>query len=152
MPLPARAEEAPAVPLSLLPSWDDAITAFVVGEANRSCPPPPCRDRPGPRRIRPPRPSNRRSWREPQSRSGAPGKSAPGVRNPSDTGRSPARPTEEIYHTPGRFGWAGGFGTIAYTDPAEGMIGILFTQRMLDSPEPPKVFTHFWNWCTSAME
>ena len=32
VPLPARAEEAPAVPPSLLRSWDDAITAFVVGE------------------------------------------------------------------------------------------------------------------------
>ena len=42
-----------------------------------------------------------------------------------------------IFRTPGRFGWDGGFGTSAYTDPAEGMIGILFTQRMLDSPEPP---------------
>jgi CubicO group peptidase (beta-lactamase class C family) len=31
----------------------------------------------------------------------------------------------EIYHTPGRFGWTGGFGTTAYTDPAERMIGIL---------------------------
>ena len=32
----------------------------------------------------------------------------------------------------------------AYTDPAEGMIGILFTQRMMDSPDPPPVFTDFW--------
>jgi hypothetical protein len=31
-------------------------------------------------------------------------------------------------------------GTTAYTDPQEAMIGILFTQRMMDSPEPPKVF------------
>ena len=44
----------------------------------------------------------------------------------------------QIFHTPGRFGWTGGFGTTAYTDPAEGMIGILFTQRMMDSPEPPQ--------------
>jgi len=29
-------------------------------------------------------------------------------------------------------------GTSAYIDPTEGMIGILFTQRMIDSPEPPK--------------
>lgn len=50
----------------------------------------------------------------------------------------------EIYHHPGRFGWTGGFGTIAYTDPAERLIGILFTQRMMDSPEPPRVFTDFW--------
>jgi CubicO group peptidase (beta-lactamase class C family) len=35
----------------------------------------------------------------------------------------------EIFRTPGRFGWDGGLGTSAYTYPAEGMIGILFTQR-----------------------
>jgi CubicO group peptidase (beta-lactamase class C family) len=58
----------------------------------------------------------------------------------------------EIFHTPGRFGWDGGFGTTAYTDPAEGMIGILFTQRMMDSPEPPKVFTDFWTLAYEAME
>ncbi len=58
----------------------------------------------------------------------------------------------EIFHTPGRFGWTGSFGTTAYTDPAEGMIGILFTQRMMDSPEPPKIFTDFWTLAYSAME
>ncbi len=57
----------------------------------------------------------------------------------------------EIFHTLGRFGWTGGFGTTAYTDPAEGMIGILFTQRMMDSPEPPKVFTDFWTLAYGAM-
>jgi CubicO group peptidase (beta-lactamase class C family) len=57
----------------------------------------------------------------------------------------------EIFHTPGRFGWTGGFGTTAYTDPKEGMIGILFTQRMMDSPEPPKVFTDFWTLAYGAM-
>jgi CubicO group peptidase (beta-lactamase class C family) len=58
----------------------------------------------------------------------------------------------EIFHTPGRFGWTGAFGTTAYTDPAEGMIGILFTQRMMDSPEPPKVFNDFWTLAYGAME
>jgi CubicO group peptidase (beta-lactamase class C family) len=59
---------------------------------------------------------------------------------------------QEIYHTPGRFGWTGGYGTTAYTDPAEGMIGILFTQRMMDSPEPPRVFTDFWTLAYGALE
>ena len=63
-----------------------------------------------------------------------------------DIGRS------EVFHNPGRFGWTGGFGTSAYTDPAEGMIGILFTQRMMDSPQPPKVFTDFWTLAYGAME
>jgi len=58
----------------------------------------------------------------------------------------------EVYHTPGRFGWDGGFGTSAYTDPVEGMIGILLTQRMMDSPEPPRVFTDFWTLAYGAME
>ncbi len=58
----------------------------------------------------------------------------------------------EIYHTPGRYGWAGGFGTIAYIDPAEDMIGILFAQRMVDSPEPSKIFTDFWTLAYGAME
>ncbi len=59
---------------------------------------------------------------------------------------------KEIYHTPGRFGWTGGLGTTAYIDPAEGMIGILYTQRMMESPEPPKVFTDFWTLAYAAME
>ena len=58
----------------------------------------------------------------------------------------------EIFHSPGRFGWDGGFGTTAYTDPEEGMIGILFTQRMMDSPEPARIYNDFWTLAYSAME
>jgi CubicO group peptidase (beta-lactamase class C family) len=58
---------------------------------------------------------------------------------------------DEIFHTPGRFGWAGGFGTIAYIDPAEDLIGILFTQRLVDSPEPGKLFTDFWTLAYGAI-
>ncbi len=57
-----------------------------------------------------------------------------------------------IFQNPGRFGWTGGFGTTAYTDPREEMIGILFTQRMMDSPEPPKVFTDFWTLAYGAIQ
>lgn len=57
----------------------------------------------------------------------------------------------EIYHTPGRYGWTGGFGTTAYIDPQEGLIGILFTQRMMDSPEPPRAFTDFWTVAYSEL-
>jgi hypothetical protein len=35
---------------------------------------------------------------------------------------------------------------------ADEMIGILFTQCMVDSPEPPKVFTDFWTLACEAME
>ncbi|MDF2684014.1 MAG: serine hydrolase [Brevibacillus sp.] len=54
-----------------------------------------------------------------------------------------------LWSTPGRFGWDGGVGTSGYTDPAENMIGILMTQRLMQSPEPPGVFVDFW---TSAYQ
>lgn len=57
----------------------------------------------------------------------------------------------EIFHSPGRFGWTGGFGTTAYTDPANALIGILFTQRLMESPQPPKVFTNFWTLVYGAL-
>ncbi|TDF98108.1 serine hydrolase domain-containing protein [Paenibacillus piri] len=50
---------------------------------------------------------------------------------------------------PGRFGWDGGLGTSGYSDPAEDLVGILLTQRELESPEPPVVFQDFW---TSAYQ
>jgi CubicO group peptidase (beta-lactamase class C family) len=58
----------------------------------------------------------------------------------------------QVYENPGRFGWTGGFGTTAYVDPAEGLIGILFTQRLMDSPDPPRVFTDFWTTAYGAMK
>ncbi len=58
----------------------------------------------------------------------------------------------EIYHSPGRYGWTGGTGTTAYIDPARGMIGIFFTQRSMDSPDPPKSFTDFWTLASQAIE
>jgi CubicO group peptidase (beta-lactamase class C family) len=57
----------------------------------------------------------------------------------------------EIFQTPGRFGWTGGFGTTAYVDPANEVIGILFTQRMMDSPKPPRVFEDFWTLAYTAI-
>jgi len=45
---------------------------------------------------------------------------------------------------PGRYGWTGGIGTTAYADPNSRRIGILLTQRLLDSPRPPEVFDDFW--------
>jgi len=59
---------------------------------------------------------------------------------------------KEIFNYRGRFGWTGGLGTTAYTDPTNGLIGILFTQRMMDSPEPPKIFTDYWTLAYGAME
>jgi CubicO group peptidase (beta-lactamase class C family) len=46
--------------------------------------------------------------------------------------------------SPGRFGWDGGYGTSWYSDPRAQLTGILLTQRIMDSPEPPRAFTDFW--------
>jgi CubicO group peptidase (beta-lactamase class C family) len=58
----------------------------------------------------------------------------------------------DLYHNPGRFGWDGGFGTSAYADPGEDLIGLLFTQRLVDSPEPNKLVTDFWTLAYAALE
>jgi CubicO group peptidase (beta-lactamase class C family) len=46
---------------------------------------------------------------------------------------------------PGRFGWDGGYGTSWYSDPKKQLTGILLTQRLMDSPAPPRAITDFWN-------
>jgi CubicO group peptidase (beta-lactamase class C family) len=50
---------------------------------------------------------------------------------------------------PGQYGWNGGYGTSWSSDPAEGMVGILMTQRAFTSPRPPDVCLDFW---TSAYQ
>ena len=59
---------------------------------------------------------------------------------------------DDLAWTPGRFGWDGGLGTSGHSDPKEEMIGILLTQRMMDSPQPPRVFTDFWTSAYQAID
>jgi CubicO group peptidase (beta-lactamase class C family) len=59
---------------------------------------------------------------------------------------------DKPWTVPGRFGWDGGFGTSAYSDPKNDFIGILLTQRAADSPEPPAVFTDFWTHAYRSLE
>jgi CubicO group peptidase (beta-lactamase class C family) len=58
----------------------------------------------------------------------------------------------DLWETPGRFGWDGGYGTSGYTDPQEQTIGILLTQRMMDSPQPPRLYTDFWSGAYAAID
>jgi CubicO group peptidase (beta-lactamase class C family) len=51
---------------------------------------------------------------------------------------------------PRGFGWDGGYGTSGYWDPASGVIGILMTQRLLESPTAPPVFVDFWRGAFAA--
>jgi CubicO group peptidase (beta-lactamase class C family) len=53
---------------------------------------------------------------------------------------------------PGRFGWTGGLGTSGYSDPKENLVGILMTQRLMDSPQPPPVFLDFWTSAYQAID
>jgi CubicO group peptidase (beta-lactamase class C family) len=59
---------------------------------------------------------------------------------------------DDLYQAPGRFGWDGGFGTSWYSDPREGLTGILMTQRMMDSPQPPRALLDFWTSAYQAID
>jgi CubicO group peptidase (beta-lactamase class C family) len=59
---------------------------------------------------------------------------------------------DDLYTAPGRFGWDGGYGTSWYSDPREQFTGILLTQRLMDSPQPPSVFVDFWTSAYQAID
>jgi CubicO group peptidase (beta-lactamase class C family) len=50
------------------------------------------------------------------------------------------------------FGWDGGSGTAWRTSPELGITGILFTQRQINSPEPPRVYDDFWTGVNAAAD
>jgi CubicO group peptidase (beta-lactamase class C family) len=52
---------------------------------------------------------------------------------------------------PRGYGWEGGSGTAWRTDPATGLTGILLTQRLMSSPEPPEVARDFWTAAHAAL-
>ena len=58
---------------------------------------------------------------------------------------------DDLADVPGRFGWDGGYGTSAYMDPTEDMVGILMTQRVWDEPKAPAVLTDFWTAAYQAI-
>ncbi|MFI0354034.1 serine hydrolase domain-containing protein [Actinomadura sp. 9N407] len=58
---------------------------------------------------------------------------------------------EDLWGTPGRYGWDGGLGTSWYTDPAEDLIGILLTQR-LQFPTDNPVWLDFWTSLYAALD
>lgn len=62
-----------------------------------------------------------------------------GLLVPSDTPEGRRAPF------PSGIGWDGGSGCTWRTNPRTGVTGILFTQREMDSPEPPAVFRDFWS-------
>jgi CubicO group peptidase (beta-lactamase class C family) len=59
---------------------------------------------------------------------------------------------DSLHDVPGRFGWDGGYGTSWYSDPKENLTGILLTQRLMDSPQPPRVLADFWTSAYRAID
>lgn len=57
----------------------------------------------------------------------------------------------DLWTTPGRYGWDGGYGTSWYVDPTEEVIGILMTQRAWDATGIPKVYGDFWTSAYAAI-
>lgn len=66
-------------------------------------------------------------------------------------GMSVALKRDNLWMSPGRFGWDGGYGTSAYADPVEDLAGILLTQRLMDSPQAPAHYTDFWTSAYQAL-
>jgi CubicO group peptidase (beta-lactamase class C family) len=59
---------------------------------------------------------------------------------------------DDLCNVPGRFGWDGGYGTSWCSDPKENLTGILLTQRMMDSPQPPRALVDFWTLAYQAID
>ncbi len=59
---------------------------------------------------------------------------------------------DDLAGVPGRYGWDGGFGTSWYSDPKEDLIAILLTQRVWNSPNPPRVVQDFWTSVYQAID
>jgi CubicO group peptidase (beta-lactamase class C family) len=51
---------------------------------------------------------------------------------------------DDLGRAPGAFGWDGGLGTSWFTDPKQGVVGVLLTSQAFTSPYPPNVVRDFW--------
>jgi CubicO group peptidase (beta-lactamase class C family) len=67
-------------------------------------------------------------------------------------GLSVATRRDGIAAVPGRFGWDGGLGTSWYSDPVEGLTGILLTQLGWTSPVGPHLRHDFWTAAYAAID
>jgi CubicO group peptidase (beta-lactamase class C family) len=59
---------------------------------------------------------------------------------------------DDVAESVGTFGWDGGLGTSWRTDPKEGLVGILMTQRAWKSPSLPDVCRDFWTQAYCAID
>jgi CubicO group peptidase (beta-lactamase class C family) len=54
--------------------------------------------------------------------------------------------------TPGSYGWIGGFTTAWRNAPAEDVVGIVLTQRLVSGPALPAVIADFWTQACQAID
>ncbi|MEY2568835.1 MAG: hypothetical protein QOE35_3364 [Actinomycetota bacterium] len=59
---------------------------------------------------------------------------------------------DDIWATPGAYGWAGGLGTSWANDPIEEMVTVLMTQAAWTSPSQPPLFRDFSTTAYAAIE
>jgi len=59
---------------------------------------------------------------------------------------------DDLSTVPGRYGWDGGYGTTAYMDPREDLVGILMTQRLWDENGPVAAYYDFWTLAYQAID
>jgi CubicO group peptidase (beta-lactamase class C family) len=58
---------------------------------------------------------------------------------------------DDLWRSPGRYGWDGGLGTSWYTDPAEDLVAILLTQRG-EYPTANPVWLDFWTAVYASLD
>ncbi len=59
---------------------------------------------------------------------------------------------DNVFFSPGSFGWNGGMGTTWWCDPVEEMVTVLMTQQSMTSPAPPEIFVDFWTSDYAAID
>jgi CubicO group peptidase (beta-lactamase class C family) len=59
---------------------------------------------------------------------------------------------DQICDSIGTYGWDGGLGSAYRSDPREGLLTILLTQRGWSSPQPPAISLDFWTSVYQAIE
>jgi CubicO group peptidase (beta-lactamase class C family) len=57
----------------------------------------------------------------------------------------------QAVHDDGTFGWDGGFGSTWRVDPVRDLVTIVLTQRMFDSPEPPRLHSELQRAAYAAL-
>jgi CubicO group peptidase (beta-lactamase class C family) len=59
---------------------------------------------------------------------------------------------DNLWETPGRYGWDGGYGTSWYVDPEEELIGVFLAQRVWDGSGVLGAYADFWALTYQAID